>query len=367
MLVSCGQKQDKVEKIIEDGVEVIVNHLEPYQIKGELNTFSLEEEFTIDSENDDLAELGIGSIYEYDVDSEGNVYFESRDQIFKFNNAGKFVQTISRKGQGPGEYQLIAGLRITKSDKISFYDSRNVKFLFFNLDGTFIEEKKRTEINYWGRYLDNGNFLVRERQNEPEKGIRKFHYALLDKNFKKIKDLYPTYWLEIPYYQTEKLSLVPYTMNNEVSNDKIYVSSNAKEDLEIGVYNFHGDLLKKIRKETDRTRIPKDYKEKLLTRWSQSRAWEEYSYKDKHYFPDYFPPFKMFWVDDDERIFVETYRTGEIPGEILLYIFNPEGIFVGTQSLKEARYRRFKNNRMYCVYRKESGYEELVVFKMKWE
>lgn len=32
----CGQRQQKVEKIMEDGVEVIVNHFEPYQIKGEL-------------------------------------------------------------------------------------------------------------------------------------------------------------------------------------------------------------------------------------------------------------------------------------------------------------------------------------------
>jgi hypothetical protein len=32
---NCAQKQEKVEKIMEDGVEVVLNHLEPYKIKGE--------------------------------------------------------------------------------------------------------------------------------------------------------------------------------------------------------------------------------------------------------------------------------------------------------------------------------------------
>ena len=33
----CSQQQEnEVKKIIEDGVEVVVNHLEPYEIKGEM-------------------------------------------------------------------------------------------------------------------------------------------------------------------------------------------------------------------------------------------------------------------------------------------------------------------------------------------
>ena len=31
IFISCGQKQDRVEKITEDGVEVVVNHIQPYQ------------------------------------------------------------------------------------------------------------------------------------------------------------------------------------------------------------------------------------------------------------------------------------------------------------------------------------------------
>jgi len=40
----CGPKQEKVEKIMVDGVEVFLNHLEPYKIKGDPTTFTFEKE-----------------------------------------------------------------------------------------------------------------------------------------------------------------------------------------------------------------------------------------------------------------------------------------------------------------------------------
>ena len=76
LLLYCGPKQEKVERYIEDGVEVVVNHLEPYEIKREPSNLILEEEFTIDTEKDEIAETGLVDIEPdvFDVDSEGNVY-----------------------------------------------------------------------------------------------------------------------------------------------------------------------------------------------------------------------------------------------------------------------------------------------------
>ncbi len=364
----CAPKQEKIEKIIEDGVEVIVNHLEPYQIKGEPITFSLEEELLIDTEKEDLAGLGIGGIEEGDVDAEGNIYLASREQIFKFDNEGSFVQTIGQIGQGPGEFQRIRGVRITNSGELSFYDSGNAKFLLFNSDGTLKKEIKKTSgiFSFIGIYLDNGYYLLREREeNKPKKGQRRFQYALLNRDFKKIINLEPSFFIELPD-MSDRFNLMSYLIWCEVINDKIFVSSNMKEELEIEVYNTQGELLKKIRK-TGRIKISNDFKEEYLERWKRAPAWEIYDIKNKHYFPDYFPSFKMFWVDEEGRIFVETYEKGENEGESIIHIFNPEGIFVGCKSLKDAAARKFKNNRLYCIYRKESGFEELVAYKVKWE
>ena len=367
-LICCGPGQDKVEKIIEDGVEVVLNHIEPYKITGVPSVINLAEKFTIDTERDNLAELGIGTISTWEVNSYGDIYLVSRGQIFKFDKSGNFVKTVGQQGQGPGEHQIVIELRLTGSGVLSFYDNRNAKYLFFASDGTFKEEKKVTsDANIdWMIHLDNDNFMIKERQNEPEKGIRKFHYALLDNSFKKIVDLHPNHQIEIPNYQTNKFSLLPYSTNKGISTDKIFVSSNMGEYLEIEVYNFHGDLLRKVRKESDRLNISNEYKTGILNRWEKSPLWERYSFKDIYYFPDYFPPYKMFWVDDEERIFVETYEEGERAGESLFYIFNSDGIFISIKSLKEASSRRFKNNCLYCIYEKESGYQKVVVYDVNW-
>ena len=155
-------------------------------------------------------------------------------------------------------------------------------------------------------------------------------------------------------------------MSLALSKGKIFVSSNVTDNLEIEVYDFNGSLVRKIRKISESVTVPKEYKERVIERWKKSPAWEEMHYKDKHYFPDCFPPFKEFWVDDEERIFVETYKEGESPEEVLVQIFNPEGIFIGTEYLKAARLRKFANDHLYCVYRKDSGFEELVAYQMTW-
>ena len=74
----CAPKQDEVERIIEDGVEVVLNFLEPYKISSGPTSFNLEEEIVIDMEREDLSELGTGRIDELDVDVDGNIYFSYR-------------------------------------------------------------------------------------------------------------------------------------------------------------------------------------------------------------------------------------------------------------------------------------------------
>ena len=109
LLYFCGAKPDQVETIIEDGVEVVINHIEPYKIKGEPNSLHLKKEFSIDLEKDEIAEIGLTSIRSFNVDDDRSIYFidsSSRDNfIFKFSREGQFILSFGRKGQGPGEMQ----------------------------------------------------------------------------------------------------------------------------------------------------------------------------------------------------------------------------------------------------------------------
>ena len=90
--LSCGPKSDKVERIIDDGVEVVINHLEPYKIEGEPSNLILEEEFRIDTEDDEVAKTGLTDIFDFIVDMEGHIYFDNyknpENMIHKFDREG---------------------------------------------------------------------------------------------------------------------------------------------------------------------------------------------------------------------------------------------------------------------------------------
>lgn len=58
-------------------------------------------------------------------------------------------------------------------------------------------------------------------------------------------------------------------------------------------------------------------------------------------------------------------------------IFNPDGLFIMRKSMPgygpwiypgdSLNKAKAKNNRFYCIGEKESGFKELVVYKMTWE
>ena len=105
--VGCG-KQEGVERYLEDGVEIIVNHLEPYTIKGELTSLHLEEQFTIDTEKEEIAKIGLFEIGGFDIDSEGKIYIfpdtrSDENLVYKFDQDGKFIKAFGKRGQGVGD------------------------------------------------------------------------------------------------------------------------------------------------------------------------------------------------------------------------------------------------------------------------
>ena len=127
---------------MEDGVEVIVNHLDPYTIKGEPSTLLFEKDFIIDFEREDLKKTGIREIIGLDVDSDGNIYFivsrSDADLILKFGANGNFVLSFGRRGEGPGELIAARYLRVDESEQIQISDNGRKKFFFFEKNGDFI-------------------------------------------------------------------------------------------------------------------------------------------------------------------------------------------------------------------------------------
>jgi len=131
--IFCSPKSEQVEKLMEDGVEVIINHLEPCKIRGEPAILTLEKEQSIDFARDDIGELGIADATDFEVDAAGNIYFfytnKEGDLIFKFDPHGNFETSFGKKGQGPGEIQWIIWTGMDSQDRLIISDNGNRKIL----------------------------------------------------------------------------------------------------------------------------------------------------------------------------------------------------------------------------------------------
>jgi len=96
-------------------------------------------ELTIDESTmpEDVFFEGVASIA---VDQDGYVYvcdFRANN-IKKFDSAGKYVKTIGRMGQGPGEFNMPIEITVT-DNRLIVWDMGNIRLCVLTTDGEFIK------------------------------------------------------------------------------------------------------------------------------------------------------------------------------------------------------------------------------------
>ena len=361
--VFCGPKQKGVERLVEDGVQVVINPLEPLRVEGESSNLTLEEEFVIDLENEELAEMGMIDPALHDVDSEGNIYFmqqrTTKDFIFKFDRNGNFAASLGQKGQGPGEIQFPTSLAVNNRDELVIIDTGSRKLILLDKNGGFLKELKLRSNIYAVFPLPDEKYLIYKSLALPESvDAQIIGFILCDAELTELKEVNR---LRIPHLnKLEKINGIGESGLFCLSNDGVYFGK-TEEGYEIWKYDLDGNLVRKIRKEFRPVPVTEEDKELYMQRWN--RLPDEI--REKVYFPDFMPPFQAGFVDDEGRLFVMTYERGENPREYVYDLFNPEGIFIGR--IKIDNFVLAKRNRIYYYLEKENGYKELVVCQVKWE
>ena len=364
----CAPKREEIEKVMEDGVEVVINHLEPYKVEGDPTSFVLEEIFTIDTEKADVVNTGLTDINYFDVDSEGSIYFlneQSKENfILKFDRDGNYVTAFGRKGQGPGELQFPIFPLITGQDEIVVMDQGR-KFVIYAKDGSLNKEVLQDISTMIVYPLENGKYLMGKIIIDSESDYdRQYHFSLFSSEFKELATLGR---LRFPNIRRgKKLSGITPGFLWSISKINFYVG-NEERGYEIKQFDFEGNLIRKIRKDYKKVPIPEEYKKEKLQNMSEMR-------KELTDFPGTFPPFQCSFVDDRGKLFVMTYESGKNAGEYMCDIFNPEGVFIARASLGGSIDGgiiifppKTKKNRFYCIREKESGYKELAIFNINWD
>ena len=367
--ISCAPQKERVEKIVEEGIEVIINHLEPYKIKGESSILTLEKELSIDFARDDIGELGIADAIDFEVDSKGNIYFfyadKEGDLIFKFGPQGSYLTSFGPKGQGPGEMQYIIWTGIDSQDNIVVSDNGNRKILIFSNDMSLVKE-----IRYPSKVgllypLENGNFFgLWDKHPAPsDKYMYVWAFSLYNPEFEEIKLLDTQNVYDFNTQGFRGIISRPY-FKRQISKKNIFIASEDR-GYEILKYDLEGNIIQKIRKKYEPVAISSEI--------IQEREKQYEQYGMEVWFPKYWLPMSDFFLDDDGRIFVRTFERGENPSEYIYDILNAEGLFIARKAMNIftlgdtevcAKSRR---GRLYCFQEKQDGFREFKIYRMIWK
>jgi hypothetical protein len=131
---TCGQQRSEWRGMIEevDGVTIVKNPIEP--LNPELH-ITFEEDLTIGAEVGDENYM-FGSQVFLNTDDEGNFYVTDWDRktVRKYDSDGKFLHSIGRPGQGPGEFQDVSEVRFDVEGNMYLHDVENQRISFLEKD-----------------------------------------------------------------------------------------------------------------------------------------------------------------------------------------------------------------------------------------
>jgi 6-bladed beta-propeller len=115
--------------------EKIVNRLPKY---GQIQLDLQENVIIKEIDGDSNYQFGNG-LWDLAVDKNGNLYILDYDRLLKYDSSGKFLETIGKKGEGPGEF--LQPRRLFADEKGDIYVSDRYRFLhLFGSDGKFVKK-----------------------------------------------------------------------------------------------------------------------------------------------------------------------------------------------------------------------------------
>lgn len=335
-----------------DGVTVISNGKKPTPPPGQPAAYELVEELAIGlSDNPDEAFSEPGAIV---VDQAGNILvLDSKDKKIKvFDSRGKFERAIGKPGQGPGEVEMPTGIQLTNEGELLIEDAMTRRLSFFKPSGEFLRHVSFADrMALVSLALDSrGNFLGREMGfsgNAMFFEVKKYDPQL--------KPLFTLDKVEFPVplpgsgTKINPLDLISIYQFDSVGN--IYYGRNV--NYEIKVFNPEGKHIRSIQKDYDRVKITQADIDEIIERVASAGV-GGVNWGEMFQFPEYFPPFQFFILDEKGKMMVRTFKKGKAKDEYEVDVFDAEGKFVA-QMVTKADLRVWKKEKLYGIEETEDG------------
>jgi len=279
-------------------------------------------------------------------DDDENIYVLDSDanNIKKFDSSGRFIKTIGREGQGPGEFSNPYYLTYAK-DRLVVWDLTNRRLCAFTPDGKFI---KSSNIPYDQgsvrklRPLPTGEILVEKEQTfrrEPDKP-QVCTIDLYSRDLEYLRTIYERSLWRKKYVRTREFGIstlyFPYSpdVRWDVSPEgKIIIGFSDRYELE--VYGKDGKKLQTFSHAYEPVRVTEKDRKKYFDSIEFYRAGvklketPEYVSKETQ-FPKNMPAFDNVLIDSEGNVLVVLNRENEDEKEKTVDVFDRDGKFLAS-------------------------------------
>ena len=299
-------------------------------------------------------DYAFGQIRTFIVDDAGSIYVldQQASHVKVFDKAGKYVRTIGRQGQGPGELEMPMTLSFNRTAGELAVHQSSRRISYFKADGTFLRHLSLKEM--WalrGRVDSRGNIYITEGivdQTDPRYELKKLGpdasvIAVLAKSPAPNASVKFDPFMAISYFQIDRADnlVYGYPLTYEI--------------------HFFGPSDQKVFK-----KIAREYDPVAVT--AEERAEREkdvppgmtmnFDFSKNH------SAYYRFFLSDLGHIIVQTWEKTK-DGMFVHDVFDAEGRFIGRIPLKPSGVEILKG-KYYALEEDEDGYQIVKRYAVTW-
>jgi len=301
-------------------------------------------------------DYAFGEARNFVVDDEGAIYvLDTQSAHVKvFDRSGKYVRTIGRKGQGPGEleYPMTLSLNERTGELAVQLQSRGI--VFFKTDGTYHRQlslkgmlggrarlDSRGQIYVLEIIMDNENSRYATKKLAPDGSV--------------LATISETPTPTGPGNTTK--AFIPVAFYSIDREDRFIYGF--PESYEIQIYGpTETKVLRKITRVYDPVAVTEEDK-------AERRKDVPPGYTREFEFPKNYPAYSRFFLSDLGHLFVQTYEKAD-GGRLIHDVFDAEGRFIGRLPLKPSGVG-IQKGKYYALEEDEEGYQYVKRYAVTWK